>query len=625
MSLPRICRVPLACMLALGLAPMGGTVVAAPAIDGGAGAVRLCGAEEKTSAYQDLALFQSGDGLSLRRIGDAALIDEVSGAKSAACAKATAANLIVEFAGQAGALLAGPVSIDATQSSFAVLDPVLCESYGFGPGSRTVQLTDTNGVQSTLGGFGALRYDLATRRFVQAPADAAKGPYATCHSFPWDSLRSNPPQYGATGSNLRIFGASFEITGDLLVEMIDPATGNRIGELDVTEGLGFTYQIRVTNVGEHTLSGVRIREFLPQATLTPTVDGGSWTCERETTASCGSGSGAIGVSDLSIAPGQVYTYTVQRTFSSAAPAGASSMVAAAAFVSPVHATGGAEKRVSDNAQPLVLTVVPNQAPSIACTPSNLSGANALAEDGAPVDVSCTATDGDGDAVSSMTLVNAAGGTGFGPVDISPLVRDGSSNTWTFTVSPRADESGSVTLHLRATDEHGAQTAAAYALPVDVAAVNDAPSFDVVTSAVDVFSDGSNPDGWSYVDCLAAPGGGFNCEVALSSFFLTFDGGAANESDQSVTPMGLDEFGLLQAAHCGIANLGEDVSAFFSKRPEVLPASSKPLSENPTYALRFSYRTTATGSVFCDFRFSDSGGGVSAPVRVTFTMQDPPAP
>ena len=615
-------RMPIACMLALGLAPVGGTVLAAPASDGGAGAVRLCGAEDKTSAYQDLALFESNDGLSLRRIGDAALIDELSGAKSAGCSKATAANLAVEFAGQPAALLAGPVSINTTHSSFAVMDPVLCESYGFGPDSRTVQLTDTNGVQSTLGGFGALRYDLATRRFVQAAADATKGPYATCHSFPWDALLSNPPQYGAAGSSARIFGASFEITGDLLVEMIDPETGNRVGELDVTEGVGFSYQVRVTNVGENTLAGVRIREFLPQATLTPTVDGGSWTCQRETAASCGSGSGAIGVSDLSIAPGQVYTYTVQRSFSSAATAGASSMVAAAAFVSPVHVTGGAEKRLSDNAQPLVLTVVANQAPSIACTPSNLSGANALAEDGAPVDVSCTATDGDGDAVSSMSLVNAAGGTGFGPVDVSPLVRDGSSNTWTFTVTPRADENGGpVTLHLRATDEHGAQTPAAYALPVEVAAVNDAPTFSVKHATVTVAADGSDP-GLQFAFTPSCSGG--NCEAIIADQFFGFGSGAGNEPGQSVrahNPL----FGRIRAENCAVEGTGEPASGFFSTYPQFDVTDYQPIADAPKVSILFQYRQVATGSVYCDFRFEDSGGAVSAPVRVTFTMQAPTPP
>src|SRR5690606_32902261 len=116
--------------------------------------------EAKSSEYQDLALYQTDAGLALLRVPVDELVDELSGyaAKSGTigCAKATAANLTVEFPGQPLALLAGSVSIGGAGTFVDLLDPALCTSYATAGDGMTIHLTDTNGVEQALPGWNAL-------------------------------------------------------------------------------------------------------------------------------------------------------------------------------------------------------------------------------------------------------------------------------------------------------------------------------------------------------------------------------------------------------------------------------------------------------------------------------------
>src|SRR5690606_24204511 len=250
------------------------------------------------------------------------------------------------------------------------------------------------------------------------------------------------------GEDFGIFGGSFENRGNLLVEMIDPESGNRVGQLETTQDLPFTYRLRVTNAGESEVAGVRIREFLPKLAFSPVVSDGTWTCTRSAGACpAANGAGPVQVDGLTLARDESITYEITRELPGALP-GQLSMVAAAAFVDPSHATAGGEKDPADKAQPLVLSVVANKAPVVACSPATLS---ALQEDGAMVPVSCTATDPDGDDVTAMG-VNDTGG-GASPVALSAVVHAGGSLS--FEVTPKPDASGSTTLHVTAQDEFGA--------------------------------------------------------------------------------------------------------------------------------------------------------------------------
>ena len=628
MSSTRFCRVPLARTIALGLfaagaAGLGAQPARAQLAD--PQGVRLCGAEAKTSEYQALALYETAAGLALLDVPLGELVDELSGyaAKSGgvACAKATPANLAVSFPGQPPALLEGPVSmgLPASTASLSLMDPAICSSYaGTGTG-MTLAVTDTNNQLLSLPGWSSLRYDLGTRRFEPSPLAGLRGPLVQCHSFPWTELLLHPPQYGAPGEDFSIFGGSFENRGDLLVEMIDPETGNRTGSLDVTQGVGFSYRLRVTNIGESAVNNVRIREFLPQATLTPTVDGGSWTC----TGSAGgcpaaSGTGVINMTVPALARDQSLTFEITRSLPGALP-GAHSLVAAAAFVDPSHATGGGEKNPADNAQPLVLSVVANQAPSVACTVSTVN----LQEDAAPMAASCTATDADGDAVTEMTLVNAAGGTGFAPLNDVVLARDGSTNTWNFTIQPQENLSGTVTLHVRATDELTATTASPTAITVNVAAVNDAPTFTTYattivlspTGAVPTDGDGlSLDDGSAHLvsrtsDCGNA--GADGCSISISNFFENIFSGAANEAQ---TMTGANPLACTTQS-------GTAVSTAFYTRPGAGPVSGAASDLSWVY----SKATTAGTTITCNATFTDSGGAVSAVSTITFIMGPLPPP
>lgn len=577
--------------------------------------LRLCGAEAKTSEYQDLALYDTGAGMALRTVPVDELVDELAGvaAKSGgiACAKSTAAGLAVEFPGQDPILLAGPVSIAGGNTQISVLDPALCTSYAASGAGMSIDLVDFNGNHTLLPGWTSVRYDLTSRGFVPVPADGLRGPVVQCHTFPWDQLLSNPPQYGVPGEDFGIFGGSFENRGNLLVEIIDPATGNRTGELDITQDLSATWQVRISNTGESPVAGVRIREFLPKVNFTPVISDGTWSCTHSHgTCPSASGTGAIDATGVSLGRGHSMTFEITRELPGALP-GAKSMVAVAAFVNPNHATAGGEKDPADNAQPLVLTVVANQAPTVACAPTTL---NSLLEDDPAAAVSCTAVDADGDAID-VIVVDDTGDTDS-PVVLDNVVQAGAQVD--FTVTPKPDASGTTTIHVTATDVLGA-TGAPFALPVTVAPVNDAPTFAVASTTLEVFDDGSDPDGqYTGGPVLCTAGiSGFNCEAAILAFFDNFDPGAPDEASQTLTPV-VTALGTLNPAHCGVNEPGESIGHFFAKLPSVVMAPG-----GETAAMSFIYKTTATGSVFCDFRFQDSGGAISDPIRVTFTMHEPP--
>src|SRR5690606_3510648 len=110
-------------------------------------------------------------------------------------------------------------------------------------------------------------------------------------------------------------------------------------------------------------------------------------------------------------------------------------------------------------------------------------------------------------------------------------------------------SGSTTLHVTAQDEFGA-TGAAFAIPVTVAPVNDAPTFAAKATSIDVDGAGSNlmPGVFLFApDCTS----GTVCNVIMPAFFHDFDAGAANEAGQSVQPHE-HVLGYVLPGSCGVS-------------------------------------------------------------------------
>lgn len=625
MSSTRIRRVPMARTLAIacaGLALATGAAQAEAPV-AGAGDIRLCGAGSKSSYVQDLALYQTADGIRLLKIPAAELADELAGVKSAdsACAKATAAGLTVVFPGMPAIPTVSGVTLvraSPTAKNFDILDPVVCAS--FGAGAQSLRFGLDNGV-TDVAGWESISYDLTTRTIRLNAAQGAHGPLAQCFVFPYETTVESPPAGGPRPSDPdALFGASFENRGDLLVEIVEAGTETRVGQLSVYPDVEFDYDVLVTNFGEAPLEGITVREFLPalprtlgSSQVVAPVEAGDWTCAG---ARCptASGTGVLSVGGVTLAPGESVRFNLARTVDTGGDTGVLNVAAIAAFVDSQHPTGGSEQNPEDNAVPVVLSVQANQPPSFACTPATVS----MSEDAAPVDVSCVLSDAEGDPIAPMSIANAGDAAVTALLEAGPLaVASAGADTYDFTVQPKPNANGSVTLQLQTSDE--VTGTSQYNLTVNVSAVDDAPTFNVAMSTLNVYADGVDHDAHysAPISCAAAISG-FNCEASRLQFFTDLSGGPSDESAQTLTPV-LTAFGTVDANHCGVSIPGDGVGHFFSKLPEMLQ------DVDGTYAIRFSYKTTATGSVFCDFRFRDSGGIESAPVRVTFSMQPPPAP
>lgn len=632
MSLPRSCRVPLACSLALGLVSMAS---AAPASEGASSASRLCSAEAKASASQGLALYDTGAGLRLMDVPAADLAAELDGslAKSGAenCAlKATAANLSVKFPGQVAALTAGGVSFFNPSKTLDVLDPVLCHSYA--NAGLTMALGDTNGAVQTVQGWESIRYDLGSRQVIPTSLKGDSGPLAYCFSFPYTSLVSDPTEFPpAAGNADGIFRGRFESQGDLRVEMLADDTLNTIRRLNVTAGYEFSYKLRVTNVGEGTVAGVAVHEYVPQdagALVQPVVDGGSWTCQRENAAACStaSGNGEIHLTGQMLAPGQSLTFRITRTVPAGTP-GEQTLLAAAAFVDPSHASGGGEEKYEDNDASLVVKLLDNQPPTIACVDqaqAALATPVAMGEDGAARTFTCTVTDSDEiDTVASFAVT---GSSSFGPLQSFAAV-DGTAGDgiWTFTLTPKADEFGTANIVLRATDNRGAARDLGFA--VNVASVNDAPSFDTYATTIVLSPTGAVPtdeNGAQIGDAGAhfptrgpecTNGANDACSISIGNFFEFVDAGPANEVAQTV------EANLLNCT----STAGGTVLDMFMALPTASPAGAQ--ASGSHFALGWTYsKSVAQGTtISCEASFVDSGGTSSLPVTITFIMGPLPPP
>lgn len=623
-------------------------------------------------------------------------LTEVNAGNAEACVlKATTANLNLLFPenGSNAVLLEVapqfviPAGTGVPMRRFVATstEPVLCESYyGSGqPDLLALSITDPNGRVQTVRGVQSLSYrppmagDTSSARFSPVSAQATYGPQVQCYAVPYATLPSGAPDVPAPGMALAstIFGHGFEIMGppsqraDLRIEILDGAAGNPDAylrrNLQATINTPFTYSIRVRNAGPVAASGVRLKEFVvdttaPSPLLSPKVQAQGWTCtargagiaQSDPGTDCGTGTGVLAVSapGFTLPAGASRTYTLTRNFPATiasvpnAAEGDRSVLAAAVFFDPSDAIGQGDVSTGENLASAVFSLNVNEAPTIACTANagNASPFNTgslpnpigVNEDAAPLVYSCSVTDTDG--VASFTAVSS----NVTLVPQTGLLGARSGDTWPLTISFAPDRSGSSTLTFTATDSLGATRQ--LATVVNVAEVNDPPSFDITGVDTSVPLDGMidrriariglrasgglpqlfDQNG-NEIDLFNLPAGnnlivqrdpncgsGGACSIRIPEFFRFVDAGPAQEATaQQVT---------VQPTVC---SPGITASLFFTDprsnvelpTPHSTSGVTRPSGSN--YDLVFTYDKNQVGSLNanCNFRFIDTGSPAQSTV------------
>lgn len=447
----------------------------------------LCAPGATKVAKDGLGLYDTGSGLSLGPVK----------AGQPCTLLATGAGLSVQFSGQGALLLAGPVNYRLNQTprraEFALAEPALCESYYSATDRLTLRVTDTNAVVQDLPGIRRVDYIPGSARFVPDAVEGTYGPTLQCHAFPFTSLIANPPTVPAppaVNPDL-IFASGFDDSASIALQLLTGDGANAIRKLDVTRDQSFAYRIRITNTGAVPASGIRLREFVPvpAATplLTPVVTAGTWTCSTAAGPCSGaaSGSGVLNQASITLAAGESRTYVLNRTVTSGAPP-QRTLLAAAVFFNPEDATGGGDRVSTDNSAPLVLELVPNQGPEIAC--AGLSSPLNLLENPSPVEYTCTLSDPEGDAITGLVLQSNSNTTLLPSAGM--LTTGSAPNTWTLRFAPATDQLGSSTVVLRSTDSRlGTRD---LTIVVNVADVNSPPSFALFTQEIRMSPTGGLP-------------------------------------------------------------------------------------------------------------------------------------
>ena len=589
---------------------------------------QVCGSDGKALFGEGFGVFRFDGALTLLPVSQ----DAQAKSTGECAAKATAANLNIQFPGQASVLLDGPVSyafapplrlVDA-----AVIEPTLCHSYYTGDDKLALELTDSNRDVEVLRGVSRLGYTLNAARFEPAVEQGTYGPVVQCYTFDFASLVLTPPSVPQAGS-APIFNADFEESADLVVEMLDD-TGVFVGKIDALVNTPFTYNIRVSNRGEAPAAGVRIEEFVPKniasPLLAPVVNAGNWTCTRANATSCGipgnntsSGSGVLAVSGLTVNPGDVYTFAVTRTV----PTGtvtASTVVGAAAFYDPSHATGRGDLKPANNSRPLVVTLVSNNPPVITCVDADddaLPNPVAISEDGEGPTYTCSVTDPDDDAIASFTVLSNTN-TALLPTAglLSPLGGD----QWTLTLQPEDDASGSAVITLRASDAIGGNKD--LQVTVNVASVNDAPSFDLVSNVAVLYANGDPVEDGEGVIIDDQQNGvvqhvGDNCfdegvticGITIDNFVQNADAGPGDEGSQTVTAVN---------SVCTRTDIAGTASQLFASQPSLSPGGAQASGSN--FGLAWSFKKNAPEGIVveCVIRVQDSGSPAATSDTAEYT-------
>lgn len=614
---------------------VGSSTVAA---SGNLGVLRtVCPADGSTLTPGQIALVDDGKSLQIVVV-DASMAEQCS-------VKATPANLKVRFPGNAlDIILSGPVSytVLTREVAFGIVEPALCESYypGSSPPLLQISLTDPDGVAQTLTGISGLEYALpSTARFTPASATALYGDWVQCHAIPYNSLVANAPDVPAPGVTVDpenpdlIFADGLETPtsrADLRIEILDDGERYLTRNIQAYIDQPFQYVIRVRNVGNATASGVRLREFMPDAAVlsppvpvTPRVTIGGWTCENEAEQSCGASSGQLDIPDFTLAAGAYRSYTVTREVA-VADVDDKVAISTAVFFAPDDEVSKGDVSADDNVASAIVTLLENAGPTITCVdPQVGAGPNALPnplnmqEDDAVREFECTMTDAEQDAITSFT----ASSSNTVLIPNAGLLGPRAGDSWELFVQPQSEGSGSSLVTLTATDARGATRSLAFT--VNVAEVNDAPSFSLFSSTIVQSATGDVPtnllgdplEGPNHFPTMEAncfDSGNTACTVSISAFAEDVVAGPSNESSQLVQPV------TLTPADCVLANGSGSLSNMFAVLPQLTPATAQ--ASGSDFALAWTYRKNASAALAftCTVRAQDSGGAqVSG--SVTFSM------
>lgn len=578
--------------------------------------------------------------------GTALRIVAVDSSMSADCAmKATAANLKVRFPGNTqDILLTGPVAYNvlSREVGFGIVEPALCESFYPIDSAPLLQiaLTDPDGSTQTLTGISGLEYALpSTARFTPTSAGATYGSWVQCHAIPYSTLVDNAPDVPAPGVNIDpgnpdlIFADGMETPeskADLRIEILDDGERYLTRNIQAYIDQPFQYVVRIRNVGSATATGVRLREFTPDASvlnppvpMQPRVTIGAWSCENELEQSCGIGSGELDVANITLAAGGYRDYTVTREVVTA-DVDDKVAISTALFYAPNDEVSKGDVSNEDNVASAIVTLLENTGPVITCIDPQIgSGPNALPnplnmqEDDGVREFECTMTDAEQDAITSFTANSS---------NVSLIPNDGllgprAGDTWELFVAPQPEAAGSSTVTLTATDARGAQRVMQFT--VEVAAVNDAPTFSLFSTTVVQSATGDVPTditGNPLEGALQFPtmeancfdSGNTACTVSISSFAEDVISGPSNESAQLVQPV------TLLAGDCVLANGTGSLSNLFAVLPQLTPASAQ--ASGSDFALAWTYRKNAPATLAftCTVRVQDSGGA-QASGQITFSM------
>jgi hypothetical protein len=585
----------------------------------------LCSPGQLSVKSDGLGLYDTGRGLTLMPVS----------AGQSCKLMATASGLSFVFPGQQPLLLATQVAYRLNTAprevAASLAEPALCHSYYQANDQLVLKLTDTNAVVHTLRGLTRIGYAPDTRRFSPQFASVATGSQVQCYGFPFSALINNPPAVPAeppVDTNL-VFASGFDDSADLRIDILSADGSQRIRQLDAVEGQNFSFRIRVSNAGPLRATGVVVKEWAPlpaaQPILSPVVTPGSWTCNSITPGNAAvpctgspSGEGLINLNNLSLQPNEVLEFNVTRRVPTGAPP-ARTLMAAALFFDPLDGQGLGDKRTTDNSVPLVIRLVANQGPNIAC--AGLTSPVEFDENPPAREFTCSLTDPEGDAIATFTvpsnsnpsLVPSAG-------MLTPL----GSDQWRLRLAPEQGMLGSADLILRATDDRGGSRD--LAVRVNVNDINSPPSFALLRNELRLYPgpfdgpvrDGDNAmlvKGTDYTlgdDCRN--GQMSTCTVSFSQYLTNVSVGVPPESPtQQVSPsIQCSGSGLLQG---GVAVLS--------------PAG--PSAPSVPVALQFTHYKSQSGFfnpaavVTCAIKLTDTGNPpLDSPTQtLTLRFQSPP--
>ena len=413
-----------------------------------------------------------------------------------------------------------------------VAEPVLCTSYvaaGGGSGLR-IALNSSNeplfnsSTATSLPGFATVNYALGTFNLVPAAQGGSLSPGVQC-SVPNSAVSVTPG--GGGGGGTSIFNSGFEPSNgagnpsDVAVSITGIGTGtasNNQRSTGALPGGTLQYVVRVQNNGTTTAANVQMREFAtgPQAIAQAgqprpaqmlAGESGSSTCVRIGGGACPEFGFPISLSLGSIAAGAGFDFTLTRVVSASATPGQVGQLGYAAFVDP--ASGGADANLTNNGAWLAASIISNQQPVIAAI-----GSQVMNEDGAPLAVSISVTDPEGDPLQTPTVTS----NNATLLPAGSLVITGSASPWTLTITPAANKNGSANVQVSATDGNSAPRTLTFQVTVN--AVNDPPTFTLnVAGGELVMTEGS-------AGCVAP-----NCIASALNFVTLLRPGPATATDE----------------------------------------------------------------------------------------------